>query len=106
MSENPSGLELQVFNALPFDSLTLLEEANDSLTLEELDQINSTNIREFIKTADPKTLDMITNFCMEDERLWNVYWDVIYDSAAEVQRRMFTTTGSDSEKSEFFLPPQ
>jgi len=78
-----SELEPHVFTALPFDPVSLTEEARESLILEQLDNENSTNIREFLLEAEEETLNLVTNLCMNDPRLWEIYWSVIYDAAVD-----------------------
>ena len=75
-----------VFQALPFDPESLLEEARESLILEELDKENSTDVRGFILDAEDSVLTLITNLCMNDPRLWEIYWSVIYDAAIEAKK--------------------
>jgi hypothetical protein len=73
--------------SIGFSPQELLEESQESFTLESFDRVNSTNVREFIMAADEQTLVNISYICMEDERVWDVYWKVIYDAALELQRK-------------------
>jgi len=85
--------------ALPFDPVSLLEEARESSSLEGLDKYNDTNVVEFILAADAATLYDISYFCMEDPRLWEAYWEVIYDSAQEIKiRKEAAATAAKEEK--------
>lgn len=68
-----------------FSPQDLVEESEESFTMEGFDRLNGTNIREFILKADAQTLEQISYMCMEDERVWDVYWKVIYDAASELQ---------------------
>lgn len=74
--------------ALPFDPDNLLEEAHESITLKEKDKYNDSSICEFIRSAPRDVLLEISYFCMEDPRLWDVYWEVIYDAAAELKEKL------------------
>jgi hypothetical protein len=78
-----SDLDPYVFTALPFDPMSLIEEARESLILKQLDIENSTNIREFLLEAEEETLNLVTNLCMNDPRLWEIYWSVIYEAAVD-----------------------
>ena len=69
-----------------FSPAELVEESQESFSLEEFDRVNKTNIREFVMHADVQTLEQLSYMCMEDERLWDVYWKVIYDTASELQK--------------------
>lgn len=73
--------------SLPFDPDSLLEEARESSSLQGLDEYHGTGIVEFILAADQETLLEISYFCMEDPRLWEIYWEVIYDAAADIKAR-------------------
>lgn len=79
--------ELRKF-ALPFDPKNLLEEAHESTILEEKDKYNETDVCAFMQSAPLDVLREISYYCMEDPRLWDVYWEVIYDAALEVQEKM------------------
>lgn len=81
-----SDLDPYVFTSLPFDSMSLLEEARESIILEQLDEENSTDIRGFLLGAEEETLDLVTDLCMNDLRLWELYWSVIYDAAVDAIR--------------------
>jgi len=82
------NLERAMRFAVPFDPESLQEEARESSTLEGLDQVNSTKIREFIAAASPAVLEEISYYCMEDPRIWEIYWEVIYESAVDIQARV------------------
>lgn len=73
--------------SLPFDPANLLEEARESSSLEAMDTYNETKVVEFILAADHETLLEISYFCMEDPRLWEIYWEVIYEAAHEIMSR-------------------
>jgi hypothetical protein len=71
--------------SLGFTPMDLIEESRESISLSEMDKENGTKIAEFIQSASPEILEKISFFCMEDPRLWELYWDVIYSAAVDVQ---------------------
>jgi len=92
--------ELRRFS-LPFDPDNLLEEARESSSLEGLDAYHETKIVDFLLAADRSTLLEISYFCMEDPRLWEIYWQVIYDATEEIMRRkLLEAVNQKNEKSE------
>lgn len=68
-----------------FGPSDLLEESAESFSLESFDKENGTEIREFIQASQSNVLEQISFFCMEDPRLWELYWTIIYEAAAEVK---------------------
>lgn len=68
-----------------FSPSDLLEESAESFSLESFDRENGTEIREFIQASQSDVLEQISIFCMEDSRLWDVYWKIIYEAASEVK---------------------
>lgn len=87
--------------SLPFDPDNLLEEARESSSLEGLDAYHETKVVDFLLAADRSTLLEISYFCMEDPRLWEIYWEVIYDSANEVMlRKQLEESARKNEKSD------
>jgi hypothetical protein len=79
-----------IMYSLPFDPISILRESHESTTLEELDAVNSTNSRKFIQTCSEDILHLISSYCMEDPRLWDIYWEVIYDAAVEIEQKTIT----------------
>ena len=77
--------------SLPFDPLSLLRESRESIILKELDDEHGTTSCKFIQTCSEDVLRLISAYCMEDPRLWEIYWAVIYEAAADIQNNVILT---------------
>lgn len=95
--DNPGPLSDIRLYSLPFDPLSILRESRESITLEEMDNVNGTNSRKFIQTCPEDVLRLVSAYCMEDPRLWDIYWEVIYDAAVDIERKTIELNEKEQE---------